>query len=60
MGIWLPVKFAAYVTVTCLLIFWCPNMRGSHAHNGDITSEELSSHQEYDPNSVHYYYDAEM
>jgi hypothetical protein len=60
MGNLLLTKYATYVTVSSLLFLLCPDMRSSEVIAEGITSEELSLHQEYDPDSMHAYYDSGM
>lgn len=56
----LPIKYAAYATVCALLFCSCPDMRNSELIADGIMSEELSLHQDYDPDSTHAYYDSGM
>jgi hypothetical protein len=56
----LPIKYATFVTVSALMFFSCPDMRSGQIIADGITSEELSLQQEYDPDSMHFYYDSEM
>jgi len=58
MGNLLLTKYATYVTVSTVLFLLCPDMRSSEVITEGITSEELSLQQEYDPDSMHAYYDS--
>ncbi len=50
----LSTKYATCVTISTLLFFSCPDLRSSQAIYNDHLSEELSLHQDYDPDAIHY------
>ncbi|MGO8754716.1 MAG: hypothetical protein ACLQHK_05745 [Gallionellaceae bacterium] len=56
----LSIKYVTYTIVSTLLFFGSPDKRSSEEIADDISAEEFSMHQEYDADSMPYYYDPGM
>ncbi|MGA9665638.1 MAG: hypothetical protein WBQ69_04205 [Gallionella sp.] len=54
------IKYVTYVIVTTSLFLGCPDKRSSAEIADDISAEEFSIHQNYDADTMPYYYDPEM
>lgn len=51
------IKYISYAIATTLLIFSCPDTRSSGDVAEDVSSEDMSLHQDYDADAMPAYYD---
>ena len=56
----LHTKYATYTIAASLLFLMCPDERNSEEIRSDALAEQMSLHPEYDPDSMHYYYDSQL
>jgi hypothetical protein len=54
------IKYITYAIVSAFMFFGGADKRGSQDVANDISTDGFAMHQEYNPDSINYYYEPEM